>query len=241
MVKELRAMGATSKSWTTQDGRFRQGTPIHKSMIYRLLNNRTYLGELRHREEWVNGEHPAIIEQPLWDKVQAILKTNSRVRGNRTRAKVPFLLKGLIFGSDGRAMSPNHTRKKNGRLYRYYIPQRDAKEHAGVSGLPRLPADEIETAVINQLRGILRSETMIQQILPNARQHEPAIDEAQVTVAMTQLDAIWEELFPTEQQRIAQLLIQKVTVSSSEVQLQLHSTGLQSVALELHQPQAGAA
>jgi site-specific DNA recombinase len=35
--------------------------------------------------------------------------------------------------------------------------QRDAKEHAGASGLPRLPAAELESAVLDQLRAILRA------------------------------------------------------------------------------------
>lgn len=59
---------------------------------------------------------------------------------NDTRARVPFLLKGLLQSSDGRALTPWFTRKKNGRLYRYYLPVRENKEHAGASGLPRLPA-----------------------------------------------------------------------------------------------------
>ncbi|MGH8626469.1 MAG: phage tail protein, partial [Gammaproteobacteria bacterium] len=44
LVKELRLDGVTSKAWTTQDGRVRAGTPIDKSLIYKLLGNRTYLG-----------------------------------------------------------------------------------------------------------------------------------------------------------------------------------------------------
>jgi hypothetical protein len=42
--------------------------------------------------------------------------------------------------------------------YLYYIPQRENKEHAGASGLPRLPAAELESAVLDQLRAILRSD-----------------------------------------------------------------------------------
>ena len=106
---------------------------------------------------------PRLIDQGLWDQVHAILATNARVRGNATRAAVPYLLKGLVFGNDGRALSPFHTTKKNGRRYRYYIPQRDAKEHAGASGLPRLPAAELESAVLNQLRAILRSPALVRR------------------------------------------------------------------------------
>jgi len=65
---------------------------------------------------------------------------------------VPFLLKGLAFGADGRPLTPWFTRKKSGRLYRYYLPARENKEHAGASGLPRLPAAELEAAVLEQLR-----------------------------------------------------------------------------------------
>jgi site-specific DNA recombinase len=165
LFNELKLDGVTSKAWTTQDGKVREGKPIDKGMIYKLLHSRTYLGELRHKSEWFPAAHPPIIERELWDSVHAILATNCRVRGNATRAVVPFLLKGIVFGHDGRALSPWHTTKKsNGRRYRYYIPMRDTKEQAGASGLPRLPAAELESAVLEQLRGILRAPDLLGDI-----------------------------------------------------------------------------
>lgn len=50
LIKELRLDGVTSKSWVTQDGKVRICKPIDKGLIYKLLNNCTYLGELRHKE-----------------------------------------------------------------------------------------------------------------------------------------------------------------------------------------------
>ncbi|AKH37547.1 MULTISPECIES: recombinase family protein [Nitrosomonas] len=233
LVKELRLDGVTSKSWVTQDGKVREGAPVDKSLIYKVLNNRTYLGELRHKEHWYQAEHPPIIERDLWDKVHVILATNGRVRGNDTRAKVPYLLKGLVFGNDGRALSPWHTTKKNGRRYRYYIPQRDTKEHAGVSGLPRLPAVELESAVLDQLRAILRSSKLIGEVLPQAIKLDPSLDEAKVTVAMTRLDAIWDQLFPAEQARIVKLLVEKVIVSPSDLEVRLRANGIERLVLEM--------
>jgi len=233
LVKELQLDGVTSKAWVTQDGKVRSGKLIDKSLIYKLLHNRTYLGELRHKEQWYPAEHPAIIDQDLWDSVHAMLASNDRGRGSTTRATVPFLLKGMVFGEDGRALSPWHTTKRNGRRYRYYIPQRDAKEYAGASGLPRLPAAELEAAVLQQLRSMMRQPVMISEIVPQAIALNDQLDEAQVTVAMTQLDVIWDQLFPAEQTRIVQLLVEKVIVSATHIELQLRANGIGQVVKEI--------
>lgn len=233
LVRELKLDGVTSKSWTTQDGRVRHGVRIDKALVYKLLHNRTYLGELRHKDQWYPAEHLPIVERELWDQAHAILATNGRVRGNAIRAKVEFLLKGIVFGHDGRALSPWHTTKKNGRRYRYYLPQRDAKEHAGASGLPRLPAAELEAAVLDQLRTLLRSPDLAAEVIPKAIAFDPSLDEAKITVAMTRLDAIWNQLFPAEQRRIVRLLVEKVIVSPTNLEVRLRANGIERVVLEL--------
>ncbi len=209
------------------------GKLIDKGLIYKLLNNRTYLGELRHKEQWYQAEHPPIIDRAVWDQVHAILATNGRVRGNATRATVPYLLKGIVFGNDGRALSPFHTTKKNGRRYRYYVPQRENKEHAGASGLPRLPAAELESAVMDHLRVLLRSTDLLGEILPRAIELDPSLDEAKVTVAMTRLDTIWDQLFPVEQTRIVKLMVEKVIVSPNDLEVRLRANGIERLVLEL--------
>ena len=235
MVKELKLEGVTSKAWTTQDGRVREGKPIDKSIIYKILNNRTYLGELRHKDKWYQAEHPPIIDRQMWDDVHAILSVNTRTRANNTRSTVPYLLKGIVFGNDGRALSPWHMTKKNGRRYRYYLPQRDAKEHAGASGLPRLPAAELESAVLEHLRGMLRSPTVLAEIVPQAKKLDSTLDEGKITVAMTRLDEIWNQLFPAEQARIVKLLVEKVIVSPNDLEVRLRANGIERLALEMRQ------
>jgi len=92
-----------------------------------VLHNRTYLAELHHKEQWYRWEHAPLIDQGLWDQIHVILATNAWVRDNATRAAVPYLLKGLVFGTDRRPLSPFHPTKKNGRRYPYYIPQAPAR------------------------------------------------------------------------------------------------------------------
>jgi hypothetical protein len=59
------------------------------------------------------GEHAAIVERRLWDRVHDIIQDSPRKRAMRTRAQMPALLKGLIFGPTGGAMTPSHTRRNH--------------------------------------------------------------------------------------------------------------------------------
>ncbi|NOX41258.1 MAG: recombinase family protein, partial [Alphaproteobacteria bacterium] len=70
LARELRANGTTTK----------QGKPITKNYIYRLLNNRVYIGETVHKGQSYPGQHKGIITRKLWDKVHAILRTSPRKR-----------------------------------------------------------------------------------------------------------------------------------------------------------------
>src|SRR5919106_1358152 len=109
LVQELNAAGHRTK----------RGKPFDKTVLYKLLNNRTYAGEVSHKGTIYAGEHEALIDRATWDKVHAILAQNCHRRASHTRAATPALLKGLIFGPDDRAMAPSHTRKR-GKLYRFY-------------------------------------------------------------------------------------------------------------------------
>ena len=104
----------------SEDVRNRYGKLIDKGGLYKLLNNRVYVGEAVHKGTSYPGEHKAIVERTLWDRVHSILKEGPRKRAAHTRAQTPALLKGLIFAANGIPMTPTHTRK-NGKLYRYYI------------------------------------------------------------------------------------------------------------------------
>ena len=233
LMKELRMDGVTSKAWTTQDGNVREGKLIDKGLIYKLLGNRTYLGELRHKEEWFKGEHQPLIEPSTWEAVQSILKVSPRTRGNNTRAAIPFLLKGIVEGADGRALTVAWTRKGAGKLYRYYIHTRENKEHAGASGLPRLPAIELEANVVQQLRLILRAPDLKTRVAQLLTATDNQADEAKVCIAMLQIEKVWDQLFPAEQERIVRLLIKKVVVTPHNIEVQFRPNGIERLAAEL--------
>src|SRR5690348_433918 len=108
-----------AKALVSEGIKTRRGKLVDKGYIYKVLTNRVYLGDSVHKGTAYPGEHDAIISRELWDRVRSIMQQSPRVRAANTRARTPALLKGLIFGSDGRAMTPTHTRRR-GRFYRYY-------------------------------------------------------------------------------------------------------------------------
>jgi site-specific DNA recombinase len=106
-----------------------------------------------------------------------------QVRARRTQAKTPALLKGLIFGPIGRAMSPTHTRRR-GRLYRYYVSQLALKRGADGGDVARVPEAEIETAVVDQVRGLLRTPEIVVATWRAARQQIDGLAESDVRDAL---------------------------------------------------------
>jgi site-specific DNA recombinase len=222
LARELRREGVRSK----------RGNAIDKGSVYKLLNNPVYIGMAVHRGTAYPGEHAAIIDQDLWDKVHTILAENARTRSANTRAQTPALLKGLIFGPSGAAMSPTHTRSGN-RLYRYYVSQDVLKRGPDACPIGRVPAAVIEAPVIDQLRGIFRQPEIVVGAWRAARAEQVDITEDEAREALLQLDPLWEELFPAEQARIVQLLVERVDVRMHGVEVRLRPNGLAGLVREV--------
>jgi len=212
--------------------RTRHGNRIDKKFLYRMLNNRAYIGEAVHKGQSYPGEHNAIIDREIWDKVHSILTESPRKRAARTRADTPALLKGLLYGPDGAAFSPTHTRK-GGKLYRYYVSQTVLKHGAGSCPVGRVPAGEIETAVIDQLRAVFRQPEIVAGTWKAACTHNGEITEADARDALNRLDPLWDELFPAEQARIVALLVERVDIGTYGLNVRLRVDGLSGLAREM--------
>jgi site-specific DNA recombinase len=216
----------------SKDVRNKYGKRLDKGALYKLLNNRVYIGEAVHKGTSYPGEHQGLIDQPLWDKVHAVIKQSPRSRAGASRAKTPALLRGLIFGPTGCAMTPTHARK-NGKLYRYYVSTTVLKDSADVCPIRRVPAGDIEAAVIGQLRQVLRAPEIIVKTYRATRKTIKGITEAQVRAALHQFDALWEELFPAEQARIVQLLVERVDLHELGVDVRMRTEGLTNLVSDL--------
>ena len=224
LVKVLRTEGATNK----------RGRVLTKSDVYRVLSNRVYLGEAVHKGTAYPGEHDAIVPQAQWDAVHAVLQVSPRVRVNRTRNTTAPLLRGLIYDSEGRAMSPSHSRGRGGQMYRYYVSQAVLKGGATERpAIARLPAGEIEAAVLAQVRALLRQPEMVVGTWRAARSAAPDVTEQEVLQALERIEPLWDELFPAERARIVRLLVDRVDVRVEGAAVRLRLDGLGSLVRDL--------
>ncbi len=240
LARELRKAGHSTKSWVTQDGRHRPGKPIDKGAIYKILGNRIYLGEAVHKGTCHPGEHAAIVEQGIWDKVHTILASNARRRSNLSRAQTPALLKGLIFAPGGHAMTPSHTRKA-GRLYRYYVATEAIRRGYGDCSVRSVPAAETEDAVVAQVRHLLQTPEIVARTWAAANPDgESSIPEREVVARITEFAPLWDELFPAEQARIVRLLVERVDVAENHLEVRLQAQGLQTLVEQLRTTDAKA-
>jgi len=223
-VRRLQAERVTAKSGRTLD----------KGDVYKLLHNRTYVGEAAHKGHVYPGEHQAIVPRDLWDRAHAILQVSPRTRAAQNRQRPSALLKGLIFGVDGRALSPTHC-VKNGRQYRYYVAQRVLKADTTVDNdvVRRVSAAQIEGAVISQVRTLLRQPEIVVGTWLAARSEAPDLTEREVREALHRLDPLWEDLFPAEQARIARALVERVVVGPEGADIRLRLEGLAGLVRDL--------
>jgi site-specific DNA recombinase len=145
---DLKRCGIVSKVWTSSSGKRRGGLGYSRGALYYLLRNTIYIGRIAHRGASYAGQHPGIVPQDLWDRVQVLL-TENRQGGSRTAASSEScLLSGLLFDDRGNVMSPSHARKANGQRYRYYVSQAVLQgRQEGAGSIRRVSAEAIESLV----------------------------------------------------------------------------------------------
>jgi site-specific DNA recombinase len=172
VVEELARRGWANKRWTTRGGRQVGGAAFTRTSLHRLLTNPAYAGRVRHKGELYRGEHPAIIDEEVYRRVQAVLQRNARQGGAPVRTQFGALLKGLLrcVCCDA-AMTPAHT-AKGGRRYRYYTCVAAQKRGRATCPAPSVPAAEVERVVVARLREAGRDPAVLTATVAAARRQD---------------------------------------------------------------------
>jgi site-specific DNA recombinase len=216
---ELQARSIHSKLRTSASGRISGGKPFARGALYLMLQNRIYLGEIVHNRQSYAGDHEQIVDQPLWDAVQAQLAGNAAEHSDCGKTRQPSLLAGMLIDRDGNRMTPSHAIKK-GTRYRYYVSgsliTKDRTENS--AGL-RIPAAEIEKLVSSRVQRWLLDPGSIYKStsarLPDASTQQRLVARA------ADIGKHWPELPVARKRAVLTGLIERVEVSVDQIDIRL--------------------
>jgi site-specific DNA recombinase len=226
VVRELEHRQWQTKQWTTRRGRERGGKLFTKGSLFRLLTNIIYTGKINYKGTIYAGEHCQIVDTEVWQRVQDVLRHNGRTGGKKVHDKHGALLKGLLYCSPCEAGMVHSYTLNNKKRYRYYVCIN--AQQRGWTSCPTksLNAHEIETAVVDYIRGIGKKREITV---------ETAADERDFMKALSVLDPVWDSLASREQSRIIRLLLKRVSYDGQDgkVRVTFHSQGIKALYMEL--------
>jgi site-specific DNA recombinase len=141
----------------------RSKKPWSKTALDQILRNPIYAGYVRFNEQQFKGDHAAIVEEGLFQKVQSVRRDRSH---GSSRVRRVFLLKGLIRCSDcGSSMTPHYTQKRNkdGSTYRisYYRCTKTMHFSNSACTVKHINAEHIESLVVGKLSELSQNETYL--------------------------------------------------------------------------------
>jgi site-specific DNA recombinase len=216
---ELDARGIHSKLRTSASGGISGGKPFARGALYLMLQNRIYRGEIVHNEQSYLGEHEPIIDEPLWDAVQAQLASNTADRNSGERNHQPSLLAGMLVDGEGNRMTPSHAVKK-GTRYRYYVSgSLITKDRTEATAGLRIPAEEIEQLVSSRVHRWLLDPGSIYK--STAARLADASMQQRLVARAADIGKHWHELPVARKRAVLAALIERIDVSLDQIDIHL--------------------
>ena len=89
--------------------------------------------------------------------------------------------------------------------------------------------------MLDHVQKLLAAPELVARTWVVAKREGDEITEREVTVLLPELATVWNELFPAEQARIVQLLVERVDLQEDAVEVRIRAEGLASFVAELRQ------
>jgi DNA invertase Pin-like site-specific DNA recombinase len=208
-----------SKIRTSNAGRKSGGASFSRGALYHLLSNRVFIGEIVHHKQTYPGQHQAIIQRQLWDKVAARLKANNQAHRTMRSQSSPSLLSGIIFDAKGVRLTPTHA-VKHGKRYRYYTSQAAIKRSGDRAAVTRFPAHEIEALVTAQIQHLLERTDKCTSGIKCSPDKDVAAERA------TEFAQSWPKLETSAQLEFMKKVLSRVVVGKTAIWLEVDRTKL---------------
>ena len=224
LKEDLDSAGIRSKHRTLQDGTVYGGRTLSRGVLYLMLQNRIYRGEITHKGNAYPGEHKPIVDKALWDKVQAILAANRVDRATGVNVQHPSLLAGLVFDESGQRLTPTHTVKK-GTRYRYYVSKSLVTGAAKDSAQGRrVPAGNLESLVVGKLRAFLADKGAILSAISDTA--KIGAEQQRLIARGRQVSDEFPTLSPDAIRSSLMTLVQRIDITPEHLEIRVYRQGL---------------
>ena len=232
IIKELTAMGKTYR-----------GKPFAMNTVYNILRNEKYIGIYRINDEVLTNMYPKIVDEPIYNRVAAILKRNKR--GSRSNDTNYLLKHKLKCGYCGSNINGEYAQSHTGANFYYYkcrgrktkmtdchksTIQKDTLENLVIDSTieelsnPQNIASMVKALLEIQQRN-LKVNSALSALQKELREIETAIDNTMRAIAqgvITKSTAQYLKSYEERQEEIAKLIAieqSKETVIVSEKEI----------------------
>jgi site-specific DNA recombinase len=147
------------------------GKPWSGYTVGRMLTNRVYLGEKVFGDIAVPDAHPAIINPDLFADVQRLITLRGTPGSKRAASSSDYHLTGLITCPACGLKYVGSNAHGRSRIYRYYTCFSTVRYGAHGCHSPRLPADDLDQAVVTALTDLYANSRLITDAIAAERQH----------------------------------------------------------------------
>jgi hypothetical protein len=202
VARLLNEANRSTKRRVATNGRIREARPWTKADVLSVIKNPVYAGHMRSHGEFYDGEHEALVTRETFSRARTLLDGAARTTNDPSR-NPDYILRGLLrCACCGSAFTPASTRR--GRTeYRYYRCIRRDKEGREACPSSPLPAEAIETYVIERLREFAAENTGTDTV---------GIENSWADRCLADFDAVWDVLTPQNRGRLLRAVIQSVEI-----------------------------
>lgn len=152
--------------------RNRTGKPWSGYTIARILDNPAYTGDLVYRDVLVKDAHTPLIDRDTWTRARALAATRADAHTQRAASDSDYHLTGLITCPDCGNKYVGTSATGRTRRYRYYTCFSRTRYGTAGCTAARLPADEIDTAVLQALHDFYtHADTLLTDAITRAQHH----------------------------------------------------------------------
>ncbi len=155
-----------------------------------MLTNPAYIGKVFFRGETYPGQHPALVSNDQFERAQELLDERGEEPAKRRSNMSEFLFSGLLICGRCDKHFAGTPANGNGGAYRYYTCYSRHRYGPKVCDQQRLPAEQLETALVKQIVSSLRDGAILRAAIEKAL----AADDANTPVHEQELSGVEAEI-----------------------------------------------